>query len=71
MQMHGDAKKSLNRKRELGTGSIDPILFVKAYLDTVLSETACAPNHTVLNEFLVFVNVELNTSKFIILIDEN
>jgi hypothetical protein len=50
MQMHGDAKKSLNRKRELGTGSIDPILFVKAYLDTVLSETACAPNQIILME---------------------
>jgi hypothetical protein len=50
MQMHFDAKKSLNRKRELGIGSIDPILFVKAYLDTMLSETACAPNKIILKE---------------------
>jgi hypothetical protein len=49
MQMYDDAKKSLNRKRELRTGSIDPILFVK-YLDTVLSETACAPNQIILME---------------------
>jgi hypothetical protein len=50
MQMHGDAKKSLNRKRELGTGSIDQILFVKAYLDAVLFETACAPKQIILME---------------------
>jgi hypothetical protein len=44
------SKKSSNRKRELGTGSIDPILFVKDYLDAVLFETACAPNQIIIME---------------------
>jgi hypothetical protein len=44
MQMHGRAKKPLKSKRELGTRSINLIIFVKAYLATVLPKTDCVPN---------------------------